>query len=259
MDADSLRLSFFIGALVLFSALEALWPKRKRAFPRHKRWATNIVMSAVSSVLIKLMGPVVAVISAGWAADKGWGIFNVIDAMPIVEIILAIIMLDLFIYGQHVLSHKIPLLWRLHKVHHTDRDIDASTAIRFHPIEIVLSMLFKIVVVMLLGPAVLAVIIFEIVLNVSALFNHANLKLPKGLDKLLRSLIVTPDMHHIHHSTRPEETHSNFGFCLSVWDRLFKTYTQTPKADMKIGLPIYQSKAPNGLLWSLSLPFRPKT
>ena len=156
------------------------------------------------------------------------------------------------------MTHKIPILWRLHKVHHSDRDLDASSALRFHPLEIMLSMIYKCVLVLLIGPAVIAILIFEIILNASAIFNHANLALPLWLDRLLRPFIVTPDMHRVHHSIIVSETDSNFGFNFSLWDRLFKTYQEAPEAGhsaMTIGLSEHQTDAPSHLLWSLKLPF----
>ena len=174
------------------------------------------------------------------------------------ELILAVIILDGVIYLQHVLSHRIPVLWAFHKVHHTDRDLDVTSALRFHPIEILFSMAYKIIWVIALGPSVAAVIIFEVLLNGSAMFNHANLRLPLWLDKALRSVIVTPDMHRVHHSVIESETNSNYGFCLSLWDRLFRTYTPQPREGhdgMSLGLNEHQDKGPNSLSWSLALPF----
>ena len=156
------------------------------------------------------------------------------------------------------MSHRVPFFWRFHKVHHTDRDLDASSAVRFHPVEILLSMLYKCGIVLIIGPAALAVLIFEIVLNASAIFNHANLKLPLGADKVLRLFIVTPDMHRVHHSVIERETNRNFGFNLSVWDRIFRSYKAQPEAGhdgMTIGLSEHQSSAPSQLFWSLKLPF----
>jgi len=167
--------------------------------------------------------------------------------------------LDLAIYIQHVASHHIPILWKLHKVHHADRDIDVTTGIRFHPLEAILSMIYKCLVILLLGPVALSVIIFEIVLNASAMFNHSNLRLPKKLDAVLRILVVTPDSHRVHHSVHASETNSNYGFFLSIWDRLGRTYTAQPRdnhLDMTIGLSNYQTPKPAILSWCLTLPFK---
>ncbi len=205
------------------------------------------------------MGAVTAVGAAVWAAQNGWGILNRVELAPALSVIIALIVLDLAIYFQHWAVHKIPLLWRFHRIHHADRDFDVTTALRFHPVEIVFSMLYKCAWVLVLGPTVWAVVIFEIVLNGTAMFNHANLKLPLSVDRVLRVFIVTPDMHRVHHSIVPNETHSNFGFNLSVWDRLFRTYRAQPDAghrDMVIGLPDHQNSDPVGLSWTLFSPFR---
>ena len=203
--------------------------------------------------------PILAVGAATIAAQNGWGLMNLVALPTSIKIILAIILLDGAIYAQHVATHKIPLLWRLHKVHHADRDIDVTTGARFHPIEILISMLYKIVVVIALGAPAVAVFIFEVILNASAMFNHANWKMPQPLDKVLRLLIVTPDMHRVHHSVIHGETDSNYGFFLSVWDRLFGTYIPQPKAghdEMVIGLDTLQSPDPGTLIWSLTAPFQ---
>jgi sterol desaturase/sphingolipid hydroxylase (fatty acid hydroxylase superfamily) len=253
-----LRLGIFLSALILFSALEALFPRRLRKLPRQERWLTHLGITIIDSLAIRLLGPLTAIAVAIWASSKGIGIFNVLDLPFWLEIVLAFVLLDFAIYLQHVISHRVPLFWRFHKVHHTDRDLDASSAVRFHPVEILLSMLYKCGLVLLIGPAALAVLIFEIVLNASAIFNHANLKLPLGLDKSLRAVIVTPDMHRVHHSVIEGETNSNYGFNFSIWDKLCGTYKDQPKAgheSMTIGLSEHQSSAPAKLLWSLKLPF----
>tara|TARA_R110000824_G_scaffold104360_13_gene247765 strand:- start:4899 stop:5732 length:834 start_codon:yes stop_codon:yes gene_type:complete len=243
---------------VLLVALEAIFPRRKRSFPRFKRWCTNIVIIIVDSLALRLMGPIAAIAAAGYAAQHHIGLFNWIDWPAWLEFILALIILDLAIYGQHVASHKISLLWALHKVHHSDRDLDVTTAIRFHPVEIILSMLYKSVLVLLLGPSIFAIFVFALILNLCAMFNHSNLRLPDWLDRKLRWLLVTPDMHRVHHSVLPAETDSNYGFSIALWDRLFHTYTAQPAAghdDMVIGLDAYQSGHPAELWWSLLLPF----
>jgi len=256
-----LRGGIFLGLLCLFMTLEHFWPRKARVMTRITRWGTNLGMTIVNTVAIRLMEPVTAILAAGYAAQKGWGLFNLIELPQWAELLLAVILLDLAIYAQHVITHKVPLLWRLHKVHHVDRDIDTSTALRFHPLEIALSMLYKVGLVFLLGPAAIAILIFEAVLNGSAMFNHSNLSLPKSVDRVLRLVIVTPDMHRVHHSVYPDETNSNYGFSLSLWDRLFGTYISQPKAghiNMTIGLSEYQTKSPAKLVWSLLLPFKRK-
>lgn len=258
-NESTIRLGVFIGVLALVVGLEAWFPRRKRCQKRTTRWSTNLGLIVLDSIVLRLALPIVATGTAVIASENGWGLFQLVAWPPVLELILAIILLDMVIYWQHVASHHIPLLWRLHKVHHADRDIDATTGIRFHPIEIVLSMIYKMFWVVVLGPSVAAVILFEVILNGCALFNHANLKLPKALDNALRRFLVTPDMHRVHHSVIVKETNSNYGFSLSVWDRLFGTYIAQPSAghhQMTIGLSEYQTKAPSQLLWALSIPFR---
>lgn len=257
-----LRMGLFLGLLLLFLLAESLWPRRKKIAQTSRRWMTNIGMTVVSNLLIRLIEPVTAILAASYAISKGWGLLNLVTLPSLLSFLLALVILDLAIYGQHVATHKIPLLWRLHKVHHSDRDIDTTTALRFHPLEILFSVLFKVGVILLLGPAVLAVLIFEIVLNGSAMFNHSNLKLPRVLDRFLRLFIVTPDMHRVHHSVHMNETNSNYGFNLSIWDRIFGTYIAQPKDGhdaMKIGLSEYQSERPSSFVWSLLLPFKRNT
>lgn len=191
------------------------------------------------------------------AQNNGWGLFNATEWPAALEVFIAIFVLDLVIWAQHLITHKVPILWRLHRVHHADVDIDVTTAIRFHPVEIAISMLLKIGVVYLLGPSALAVILFEIILNGTAMFNHANIKLPLWLDRIVRMVLVTPDMHRVHHSVHREEHDSNYGFALSIWDRMFGTYIAQPKAghdEMMIGLE-WQDDRPARLGWSLALPF----
>lgn len=258
MSETLLRLSIFFGALILFSSLEAIFPRRQRKLPRQGRWLTHLGITVIDSLAIRILGPLTAIAVAIWASGKGIGLFNLTDWPLWLEITAAFILLDFAIYLQHVISHRVPFFWRFHKVHHTDRDLDASSAIRFHPVEILLSMLYKCGLVLLIGPAALAVLIFEIVLNASAIFNHANLKLPLGLDKVLRIFIVTPDMHRVHHSVIEGETNRNYGFNFSVWDRLCRTYKAQPEGGhdaMTIGLSEHQNMAPANLLWSLKLPF----
>ena len=201
-----------------------------------------------------------AIAAATDASARGWGLLGAVDWPNWLEIILAMLILDFVIWAQHLITHKIPLLWRLHQVHHADRDMDVTTAIRFHPIEIALSMILKIGMVYALGPTAFAVILFEILLNGAAMFNHANIRLPRKLDQIVRLVIVTPDMHRVHHSDIREEHDSNYGFSLSIWDRMFGTYVAQPTKghdDMTIGLG-WQDEKPLKLGWSLMLPFRNK-
>lgn len=258
MDENVIRLSIFIGVLLFISGLEAIFPKKARTQLRKNRWITHIGLSIIDTVAVRLLGPIVALAVAGWAIANNVGLFNLTDWPTWSEIALAFILLDFGIYLQHIATHKIPILWRIHKVHHSDLDLDASSALRFHPIEIMLSMIYKCGLVLLIGPAVIAVLIFEICLNASAIFNHANLALPNWCDRFLRLFIVTPDMHRVHHSVVPNETDRNFGFNFSIWDRFFRTYRAQPEAGhdkMTIGLSEHQTSEPTGLIWSLKLPF----
>lgn len=258
-----LRFGVFAGVLVAMALFELLSPRRRLGASKLERWKTNFSIVAIDTLVVRLMGmlavPLVAVAAAIYAENAGVGLFNVVEWPFWLEILLALLLLDLAIWFQHYVSHKIPMFWRLHQVHHADVDFDVSTAIRFHPIEIALSMLWKIALVLILGASALAVVVFEIILNGCAMFNHANIALPRSLDRFLRLVVVTPDMHRVHHSIRRQEHDTNFGFSLSVWDRLFGTYTAEPRdghEGMTIGLETYQSKDPTRLVWSLSLPFR---
>ncbi|MEM7729030.1 MAG: sterol desaturase family protein [Pseudomonadota bacterium] len=256
MDAVALlRFGAFFGILVLFITLEAAFPARARILPRLARWRTNLSLSILGSLVGALMAPVLAVAVAAYAAGQGWGLFNVLTLDPWVEGLVAVVLLDLAIWAQHVAFHHVPWLWRLHSVHHTDRDLDATTGVRFHPVEIGISLLWKALVILALGPSVVAVIAFEIVLNGTAIFTHSNTALPPRLDRTLRRIIVTPDMHRVHHSMREPETNSNYGFNLSVWDRLFGTYRARAAAPLVLGLSEHQTDRPARLGASLLLPF----
>ena len=261
-----LRFSVFAGILLAMALIELAIPRRKLGAPKARRWLTNFSIVAIDTFVVRLMGmlavPLVAVAAAVYAEQQGWGLFNVVQWPGWLEFLLALLILDLAIWLQHYVSHKVPVFWRLHKVHHADVDIDVSTAIRFHPIEIALSMLWKIVLVLVFGPAALAVVVFEVILNGCAMFNHANVALPPWLDRVLRVVSVTPDMHRVHHSVLRHEHDSNFGFNLSIWDRIFGTYTDQPEKGhdaMQIGLNDYQTSSPTRLFWSLALPFRSKS
>ncbi|KPP86124.1 MAG: Sterol desaturase [Rhodobacteraceae bacterium HLUCCO07] len=264
MENEALiRLAVFLGLFALFATLEAWAPRRPRSQPRRTRWFTNwaiVVIDTLTLRALALFMPLLAVGAAMDAGANGWGLFNHLDWPAWVEITLAVLILDFAIWAQHLITHKVPILWRLHRVHHADRDFDVTTAIRFHPVEIALSMLLKIGLVYLLGPAALAVVLFEIILNGTAMFNHANLRLPLWLDRWLRLVLVTPDMHRVHHSIHRHEHDSNYGFSLSIWDRMFRTYIAQPGAghdDMTIGLE-WQDDRPSKLGWSLWLPFGQK-
>jgi sterol desaturase/sphingolipid hydroxylase (fatty acid hydroxylase superfamily) len=255
----SLRVGVFLAVLAAMALWERLAARRRPSQPKSRRWLINFGIVVLDSVALRLAFPVLAVAFAEAMRLQGWGLFNLTGWPAWVEILLAMILLDLAIYTQHVIMHKMPLLWRLHRMHHSDLDFDASTALRFHPLEILLSMLLKLGAIALLGPAALAVLMFEVVLNASALFNHGNVSLPRRADALLRRLIVTPDMHRVHHSVKRAETNSNYGFNLSVWDYFFGTYRAQPAAGhdgMTIGLESYRNPRQLGFLSLLLQPFR---
>ncbi len=264
MEYEALiRFGVFLGLFCVFAGVEAFAPRRDRKQPRQTRWIANWGITILNTLTLRALAfvlPLLAVGAAIDAADQGWGLFNALDWSVWIEVILAILILDFAIWLQHLITHKVPLLWRLHRVHHADVDMDVTTAIRFHPIEIGLSMLLKIGLVYLLGPAAIAVILFEIILNGTAMFNHANIRLPLWMDAMLRRVLVTPDMHRVHHSVHRHEHDSNYGFSLSIWDRLFGTYIAQPAAGhdaMEVGLQ-WQDDRPAHLGWSLALPFRRK-
>ena len=261
-----LRLAVFAGVFLAMAAIESLRPKRTLSVSKGRRWLTNLGIAAVDTLVLRLMAlvavPIAAVAAAFYASEHGLGLLNQLAWPGWVKLIVALLVLDLAIWFQHLVSHKVPIFWRLHQVHHADRDIDVTTAVRFHPVEIALSMLWKIAVVVPLGASPFAVFLFEVILNACAMFNHANIALPPWLDMVLRLFIVTPDMHRVHHSVLKSEHDRNYGFNLSLWDRLFRTYLAEPSAGqegMTIGLTPYQSGAPTRFGWSLWLPFGQQT
>jgi sterol desaturase/sphingolipid hydroxylase (fatty acid hydroxylase superfamily) len=255
------RLGVFLGLFALFATLEVLAPRRVSAQPRSTRWFTNMSIMVLDTLALRALAIALPFLAIGAAMDAGrmgWGLFNALDWPLWVEVVLAILILDFAIWAQHLVTHKVPMLWRFHRVHHADRDFDVTTALRFHPVEILASMLLKIGLVYLLGPAALAVLLFEIILNGTAMFNHSNLRLPLWLDRAVRLILVTPDMHRVHHSIHRHEHDSNYGFALSVWDRIFRTYRPKPEAGhdlMTVGLE-WQDERPSRLGWALMLPFR---
>lgn len=258
-----IRLGIFLTLFLAFALAERLAPRRPQRVPRSRRWLTNLSVTLLNTLTLRAMAigfPLLAVGAALDAGRLGVGIFNALDWPKWVEVTLCVLVLDFAIWAQHLITHKVPVLWRLHRVHHADRDMDVTTAVRFHPIEIALSMGLKIGLVYLLGPSALAVILFEILLNSTALFNHSNIRLPAAVDAPLRRILVTPDMHRVHHSVLRREHDSNYGFALSIWDRLMGTYVAQPEAghdDMTVGLE-WQDDRPTKLGWSLALPFRRK-
>lgn len=239
-----IRLGVFAGVLGAMVAWELAAPRRRPTVSRWRRWPGNIGVVVIGSLLVRVLFPTAAVGVALVASARGWGLLNLIALPDWLAVAIAVVLLDLIIYAQHVLFHLNPWLWRLHRMHHADLDFDVTTGIRFHPVEILLSMLIKLAAVVLLGAPALAVMIFEVLLNATSMFNHGNVRLPAALDRHLRRILVTPDVHRVHHSIVARETHSNFGFSLSWWDRLFGTYRAQPEAGhegMTIGLPIFRT------------------
>ena len=254
----NIRLGLFLATLTCFGVLSALFPRRQLNVSWWQRWFDNIGITAVNTIILRLLFPAAAVGVAVYTNELGWGLMNWLPLPTWLAVILTAVLLDLLIYWQHVIFHRVPLLWRLHKVHHTDLDIDVTTGFRFHPVEIVLSMLIKCLAIVVLGAPALGVLLFEIILSLCAMFNHSNLRLPLAMDAVLRKLIVTPDMHRVHHSNLPYETDSNFGFSLSLWDRLFGSYRAQPKSGhtaMTIGLNEYRQFSHLHLPRLLRLPF----
>lgn len=241
----AVRLTCFGAVLAGVAAWEWFAPRRALNHSRLTRWPSNLALVALNTAVLRVVFPLAAVGMAGLAVERGWGVLNILDVADWLAVLIAIIVLDLAIYAQHVVVHAVPVLWRLHRMHHADLDIDVTTGARFHPLEIVLSMGIKLAVVALLGAPPLAVMVFEIILNAAAMFNHGNVRLPVAVDRVLRWLIVTPDMHRVHHSVRKDETNSNYGFNIPWWDRLFGTYRDQP-ADghqgMTIGLDVFRAK-----------------
>jgi len=253
------RLGAFVAIFAAMAAWEVRSPRRDPELDRPTRWPVNLGLLVIDGLLVRLLIPTAAVGVALLGEARGWGLLNALDLPGWLAFVIALIVLDLAIYLQHALFHAVPALWRLHRVHHTDMDFDLTTAVRFHPVEILLSMVIKMGVVSALGAPALAVVAFEILLNGMAMFNHGNVYLPWEWDRRLRRVVVTPDMHRVHHSVHMRETNSNFGFNLSVWDRLFGTYRDQPAdghTGMTIGLDRYRNPAELGLGGLLLQPFR---
>lgn len=259
MESDTLIRLF--SSLTIFLTM-AIWeitaPRRKFSVSRKERWFNNLGIVMIDTLALRVLLPTTAVGIAMTAGQAGWGLFNYLHIPEPVSVILAVVFLDLIIYFQHLMFHATPLLWRLHMVHHADLDLDLTTGLRFHPIEIIISMLIKMTVIAALGPPVVSVLIFEILLNGTAMFNHGNIRMPSAFDRLLRLVVVTPDMHRVHHSVTIRETNSNFGFNLPWWDRLFGTYRDQPVADhekMRLGLSQFRNSRNLSLGRLLLLPF----
>ena len=258
----TIRLGFFLGVFFIMALWELAAPRRRLRASKRVRWSNNLGLVFFNSFIARLAFPAAAAGVAAFASEQGWGLFNYIDAPFGVAVLLSIVVMDFIIWLQHVMVHAVPVLWRLHRVHHADLDYDVTTGARFHTLEILLSMLIKFAVILLLGPPLVAVVIFEVLLNATAMFNHGNVRLPETLDRYLRLIVVTPDMHRVHHSIEDDETNSNFGFNLPWWDRLFGTYRAQPRAgheDMTIGIRTFRDdKWCSWLPGMLAMPFTGK-
>jgi len=254
-----IRLGFFFGIFAVMAIWEVITPRRRLQSAKAVRWVNNLGLVFFNSVVLRLVFPAAAVGMAVFASDQRWGLFNYIDAPFWVAVLTSVLVMDFFIWLQHVMVHAVPVLWRLHRVHHADLDFDVTTGARFHTLEILLSMLIKFAVILLLGPPVVAVVLFEVILNATSMFNHGNVRLPETLDRYLRFIVVTPDMHRVHHSVEDDETNSNFGFNLPWWDRLFGTYRAQPRAGhegMTIGIRTFrEDKWCSWLPGMLTIPF----
>lgn len=255
-----LRVVFFVGLFLLLALSEFLFPKRpkNKDIPLKVRWVNNLSIVILDNLAMRLILPLMAIDMAFLAQENNWGIFNIYEVPYWLNIILTIVVLDLVIYLQHVMFHAIPIFWRLHRMHHTDLDFDVTTGIRFHPLEVILSMGIKIGAVALIGASAFGVLVFEVLLNATSMFSHSNLKLPLPIDRIIRCGFVTPDMHRVHHSILEHETNSNFGFNFSIWDRLFGTYRDQPSAGhqkMTIGITDFRDPKYLRLGWLLLIPF----
>ncbi|MFP3874208.1 MAG: sterol desaturase family protein [Thiohalophilus sp.] len=257
-----IRLGFFFGILALIGLWEVLAPRRPLSASKGVRWGSNLGIVALNTIVVRLLFPAAAVGMAFFAGEQDWGIFNYYAVPYWLAVVVSVIALDFVVWLQHVMVHAVPLFWRLHRMHHADLDFDVTTGARFHPLEIILSMLIKFAAIVVLGPPVVAVVIFEVLLNATAMFNHGNIRLPLKLDRVLRWFVVTPDMHRVHHSVEDDEANSNFGFNLPWWDRLFGTYRDQPRGGhdgMTIGIRKYRE--PQQVSWlngMLVLPFKGK-
>jgi len=258
---QSIRLGFFVGVLMVMLIWELASPRRRQEIPRLLRWTNNLIVVAIDSALVRLLFPMLAVSVAIKAQSNGWGLLNLVHLHPLLATVLAIVALDIIIYFQHIVLHAVPVLWRLHRMHHTDLEFDVTTGIRFHPAEIILSMGIKLLCVLLLGAPAIAVLLFEVLLNAASLFNHSNIKIPNKLEQLSRIVLVTPDMHRIHHSVYPDETNSNYGFTVPWWDKLFGTYKAQPRdghINMDIGIAEFRQRRELWIDKMLLQPFRRK-
>jgi sterol desaturase/sphingolipid hydroxylase (fatty acid hydroxylase superfamily) len=258
----AIRVSFFFLIFAIIAIWELLAPRRELTTSKTSRWISNLAITFLNPATVRLVFPILAVSMALKAQQNGWGLLNHYNLPFWLTVLVAVALLDFVIYLQHVMFHAVPVLWRLHMVHHADLDYDVTTGLRFHPIEMILSMGIKLAAVALLGPPATAVVIFEVLLNGTAMFNHGNIRLPLKIDRVLRLIVVTPDMHRVHHSVHPREANTNFGFNLPWWDRLFGTYRDQPTEGhegMSIGLRQFREAGRLTFPWLLVLPFIGKT
>lgn len=254
-----LRFGFFIALFVVLAAIEWRMPRNRSLPERGSRWPVNLGFGVLNALLLRLLTPVLAVFVAVWAQQRGIGVFNVVAAPGWLAVAVSLLLLDLTIYWQHRLMHVVPLLWRLHRLHHTDLAVDVTSGVRFHPLEIVFSLVVKLCAVLILGAPPIAVLAFAILLSSFSLFAHTNMALPQSLDRVLRWLVVTPDMHRIHHSVLRDEHDRNFGFNASWWDRLFGSYRDAPsqpQATLKLGLTDFRERNEQRFPRLLTQPFR---
>jgi len=252
-----LRLSMFLAGFVVLALVEVARPQAPLRPRRGVRWPRNLALVIINAIVVRALFPAGAVAAAILAEQRGWGLLNQLRLPPVAAAIAALLLLDLVVYGQHMLFHRVPLLFRFHRMHHADLDFDVTLATRFHPIEMLVSMLIKYGAVLLLGASPVTVLVFESILNVVSMFNHANVRIPNAIDRALRLVIVTPAMHRVHHSYHPPETNSNFGFNLPWWDWLFGTYRpESVDAEITIGLPDLLDEANQSVGWMLQMPFR---
>ncbi len=258
----TIRLSFFFGVFAVMAIWEMIAPRRVLTVSKTVRWLNNLGLVFFNSLVLRLLFPAAAVGVAAFAHTHGWGLLNYYELPFLLAVIITVVAMDFIIYLQHIMVHAVPLLWRLHRVHHADLDYDVTTGARFHTLEIILSMLIKFATIIVLGAPVVAVVIFEVILNALAMFNHSNVGLPKPLDAFLRWFIVTPDMHRVHHSVEDDETNSNFGFNLTCWDHIFGTYREQPRGGQlgfTIGIHKYRDiKQTNWITGMMMLPFKGK-
>jgi sterol desaturase/sphingolipid hydroxylase (fatty acid hydroxylase superfamily) len=259
MDRENIiRFATFVATAALLAVLETAWPRRRPESGRSGRWVGNLGIVAVSTVFVQIVLPLAPTAVAASMRSQGLGLFTALDLPPAGEFVMTILLLDLAMYAQHRVFHAWLPLWRIHRMHHADTFFDFSTGVRFHPFEIAISLIFKLAIVAILAPPALAVLIFEVVLNSTAMFNHANLFLPLSADHILRRILVTPDMHRVHHSVDGREFNRNFGFCFPWWDRIFSTYLAQPAQgheEMPLGLKIFRGRKYRSLPRMLAMPF----